>query len=91
METPFLLFVAMKQNSTGVASVSMEVFNYGCLEMARVLYSNDGIQPTTSQYFGKSAENRNCEASRQSLARNGFANAFIARLHRSKQMHAMSQ
>jgi hypothetical protein len=44
METlAFLLFVAMQHKRTGVASVSMEVVNYGCLATTRLLYSNDGI------------------------------------------------
>jgi hypothetical protein len=51
----FLLFVAMQRNSTGPASVSMEVFNCGFLATTRPftlwLPSNDGIRPNTSQYI----------------------------------------
>jgi hypothetical protein len=37
--------------STGVVSISMEIFNYCCLAPTRVLHSNDGIRPNTSHYF----------------------------------------
>jgi hypothetical protein len=40
-------------NNTGVVGVSMEMFNYGCLAVTRVLHSNDGIRPDTSQYSSK--------------------------------------
>jgi hypothetical protein len=44
METlAFLLLVAIQRNSTGVVSISMEVFNLR-------FPSNDGIRPNTSQY-----------------------------------------
>jgi hypothetical protein len=46
----FLPNVRGKETST-LASVSMEIFNYGCLAMTRVLHSNDGIRPDTSQYI----------------------------------------
>jgi hypothetical protein len=51
METlAFLLLVTMQWNNTGLASISMELFDYGYLVTTRVLHVNDGLRSNVSQY-----------------------------------------
>jgi hypothetical protein len=52
METlVFLLLVTMERNNTGMASVSMELFDYGYLVTTRVLHSNDGFRSNTYNMY----------------------------------------
>jgi hypothetical protein len=45
-------------NSTGVVSISMELFNHGYVVTTRVLHSNNGPRSNTSQYYGGSWKDR---------------------------------
>jgi hypothetical protein len=60
MENTDLPTVGCYATVTGMASFSMEIFDYGCLATTRVLHSNDGIRPNTPHYISSSELWRFC-------------------------------